>query len=325
MQMFVLDNPVLIMPSPYHYYTRRHTYRVPCASPSPRCVPCADLSRIFLFAFIVLLCPCLLKMGLFLLATHAIWSLLFCLGARAAANMRNGCCMKEAGSVRKAGWCGATCATKMPAASGSTPGAWGTTKSADGSRDTENAACATKNGSTTVREELAKETAAAARRHHDLSSVRVDERSDETEEIQVVVAVPGVRSADLSVSVLDGVLRVTGKTTKGADVFRVDRRIALPRSADVETMRATHADGTVEIVMRRKASIRIPLVQRQQGDVKPAEQQHAEELDAADATEAAARADDVDEAADAGMKSTDGSDNEWEPLTADKEESSSES
>jgi len=78
------------------------------------------------------------------------------------------------------------------------------------------------------------------------------------DEIRIVVVVPGIRTSDLDVTVLDDVLHVVGESK----TCRVDRHIALPRNADVETMNATHDLGQVTIVMQRKVSKRIPLVQR---------------------------------------------------------------
>jgi len=88
----------------------------------------------------------------------------------------------------------------------------------------------------------------------DLSSVSVHN----DDEIRIVVAVPGIRTSDLDVTILDDVLHVVGES----NMFRVDRHIALPRNADIETMHATHDLGQVTIVMQRKVSKRIPLVQR---------------------------------------------------------------
>lgn len=88
----------------------------------------------------------------------------------------------------------------------------------------------------------------------DLSSVSVIN----DDEIRIVVGVPGIHPPDLDVTVLDDVLHVVGESK----TCRVDRRIALPRNADIETMHATHDLGQVTIVMQRKVSKRIPLVQR---------------------------------------------------------------
>jgi len=85
---------------------------------------------------------------------------------------------------------------------------------------------------------------------HEDASARVTVVGDD--KIHVVVAVPGVRSADLTARVIDEhVLRIIGETKRGSDVYRVAKDIALP-SIDMETMSATHEDGVLTIVVKRK-------------------------------------------------------------------------
>lgn len=110
--------------------------------------------------------------------------------------------------------------------------------------------CASK----TVRAELNKE------RRHDLSSVAFENKADE---LRVIVTVPGLRSGDIDLSFLEGVLHVTGETKRGADVYLVDRRIGLPPQVDADTTKATHADGQLTITMQRKHGKRIPVVHDQ--------------------------------------------------------------
>lgn len=83
-----------------------------------------------------------------------------------------------------------------------------------------------------------------------------------TGEIQLVVAVPGVRCNDLNLTIVDNVLRISGQSKRGADVYRVEERIGLPRDADPETAQANHEDGELTITMQRKVGKRIPVVER---------------------------------------------------------------
>jgi len=80
------------------------------------------------------------------------------------------------------------------------------------------------------------------------------------DKINIAVAVPGVRSKDLSVRVIDDhMLRITGETKKGNDVFRVAKDIALP-NVNVESMSAKHEDGMLSIVVKRKIhQVNIPI------------------------------------------------------------------
>jgi len=97
------------------------------------------------------------------------------------------------------------------------------------------------------------------RRRVDLSSVYVVEPLGE-ENLAVVVAAPGVRNEDLDVSVVENVCTVKGESTKGSDVFRVERRIVLPQGMyDGETASATHSDGTLTLVFKKRAAKRVPV------------------------------------------------------------------
>lgn len=84
----------------------------------------------------------------------------------------------------------------------------------------------------------------------DLSAMRV-EASDNT--LHIHLGAPGVRPADLSVQIVDdSVLSVTGETKKGTAIYRVDRRIQLPFNADPDQLTASHADGELTLVVKRK-------------------------------------------------------------------------
>merc|ERR1711924_362529 len=127
--------------------------------------------------------------------------------------------------------------------------------------DIERPWCHTKKSTTTGdvdndKKEQHQENEPAVTVHEDASArVTVD-----ADKINVVVAVPGVRSKDLNVRVIDDhMLRITGETKKGNDVFRVAKDIALP-NVDVETMSAKHEDGMLSIVVKRKIhQVNIPI------------------------------------------------------------------
>lgn len=95
----------------------------------------------------------------------------------------------------------------------------------------------------------------------DLSSVQFVAREDEDKEtgalMTLVVAAPGVRAADLTVSAVDRYLHIKGESVKGRETFCVDRRILVPHGADLDTISATHAEGTLTLVIRRKVPKRI--------------------------------------------------------------------
>jgi len=75
------------------------------------------------------------------------------------------------------------------------------------------------------------------------------------DKIRLSILTPGIALADLSLDILDNVLRVSGQTKDR----RVDRRILLPCNADPETLSATYADGEITIVMERKAGKKIAI------------------------------------------------------------------
>jgi len=105
----------------------------------------------------------------------------------------------------------------------------------------------------------------APQRQLDLSSIQLVTRTEDTNDegllMNLVVAAPGVRAADLSVGVVDRYLHIKGESTKGAETFCVDRRILVPQDADMDTIKATHADGTLTLVIKRKVAKRIEVVQ----------------------------------------------------------------
>jgi len=79
------------------------------------------------------------------------------------------------------------------------------------------------------------------------ASVKIDE-----DKITVVFALPGLRSEDLEVKVLDDhVLQVSGTTKKGSHKFEVAEQIQLP-ALDIESMSATHEDGVLSVEFKRK-------------------------------------------------------------------------
>jgi len=71
-------------------------------------------------------------------------------------------------------------------------------------------------------------------------------------QVCIQIAVPGLSSKDLDVSVVDDhVLRVSGETKKGGDVYRIARDFLMP-PVDMETMAVKHEDGVLAVVAKRK-------------------------------------------------------------------------
>jgi len=72
------------------------------------------------------------------------------------------------------------------------------------------------------------------------------------DKIRVTFTVPGLQARDIDLRMIDDhVLRVTGKTTKGTEVYRVAQSVKLP-SAKVDTMMATLEDGVLTVEVQRK-------------------------------------------------------------------------
>lgn len=122
---------------------------------------------------------------------------------------------------------------------------------------------------------------------HDVSSapsVRLEE-----DKVTVVFAVPGLRSEDLKVDVLDDVLHVVGVTTKttasGSETtYRVSQDVQLP-AVEMETMRATHENGVLSVEVQRKIRrLTIPVssstVEVKEAQTKEAETEEAETKEA---------------------------------------------
>lgn len=189
---------------------------------SPCSSGCSPCAPLLFLAFLLFF-PSILRLGFFLLFNFAIAAGIMCI----------------AKSVAYACSCGPNNCDDKKAAS----------------------ACCADPCTESVREALAKEEKREDTRRHDVSSVSVNKTDEDA--FHIVVAVPGVRSADLKVDVLENVVHVSGETKRGADIFEVDRRIALPsRALDMETVSASHADGALTLVVKRKASKRIAVVKR---------------------------------------------------------------
>ena len=80
----------------------------------------------------------------------------------------------------------------------------------------------------------------------DRPGVQVTEAADGYE---FSVALPGVRPADLDVSVEGGVLLLKGTARHGS----FERRLRLPRDADGSASSATFEDGLLSLTVRRRA------------------------------------------------------------------------
>jgi len=149
------------------------------------------------------------------------------------------------------------------------------------------------------------------RRRVDLSSMYVVETLGE-ENLTVIVAAPGVRNEDLDVSVVENVCTIRGESTKGSDVFRVERRIVLPQGMyDGETASATHSDGTLTLVFKKRAAKRVPVtVEAARGKAARAEEEEAPPL-----------AEDTFEHQEVKVTTEDAhkSEDEWESLEGEKQ------
>ena len=79
-----------------------------------------------------------------------------------------------------------------------------------------------------------------------------------------VFAAPGVKSADLSVTIEDGVLKLSGQSkgvTHREALAQIHRELRLPSDADVESehVAVTHQDGLISIYVPRKMPVKLQL------------------------------------------------------------------
>lgn len=92
---------------------------------------------------------------------------------------------------------------------------------------------------------------------------RVDVR-EENERFVVTADLPGVEGKDIAITADEGVLTISGqrgsgKKTAGEGYERVERasgsflrRFTLPESADAEAIKATHANGVLELSIPKR-------------------------------------------------------------------------
>jgi len=246
MQVVMLRNAPILLISDRHCAARRvHPHPLF----GPLCV--YALPGILFFAALLLLVPALLRLAALAFLPLA-FSAIVCsiVDALELPNDATGSCFVQKSCMRPAH-------STLSDASSSPP--------RSGKKSEQTAS-----GTDTVREQLAKEakrrglnTVRGQRRaeeamRRDLSSVRFEAN----DQIRIVIAVPGLSSADLDVHVIDNVLHVKGESKKGVSTYSVERRIAIPHNADLNTVKATHALGELVVVMQRKVGGRIPLVQR---------------------------------------------------------------
>jgi len=112
-------------------------------------------------------------------------------------------------------------------------------------------------------------------RRRDLSSVSVAESTDG---VRVLVAAPGLKPEDLSVSVVDDKILVKGESKKAdGEVYVVDRTIVPSRRVDLDSVSCSHADGVLTLSLARKAAKHIPVTK----GVAVAEEQEVPVVDAA--------------------------------------------
>jgi len=70
----------------------------------------------------------------------------------------------------------------------------------------------------------------------------------------ITVDVPGVRTQDLSISVEDNKLQITGETLRTTHTHVVNWTTALPEDADAQDSTVEHVDGVLTITVPRKAA-----------------------------------------------------------------------
>jgi len=80
-------------------------------------------------------------------------------------------------------------------------------------------------------------------------AVHEDEKS-----YRLTLDAPGVRTQDLRVSEEDGVLRLSGETKGEHRHVRFDHSVRLPKDVDFEEAEATHSDGVLTVVMRKRSA-----------------------------------------------------------------------
>jgi len=114
-----------------------------------------------------------------------------------------------------------------------------------------------------------KEEHGASQCRLDLSNVQYVGRQEDDKEgtlMTLMVATPGVRAADLTVSTVDRYLLIKGESIKGTQTFTINRHILVPHDADMDTISAHHAEGILTLVVRRKVAKRIEVLSPQVAD-----------------------------------------------------------
>jgi len=215
----------------------------PCAASPCSSLPCSGLIKLGLF---MLLFPTVVRIGFFLgaMLMHGLFGVVVISSIAMLIRSSCGCVSSEhirttACPRQSVGAGSATSEVKHPAS-----------KSADEVKHPATAACPE-----------ASKNEAGTHRHLDLSSVQLVAREVDTEDegalMTLVVAAPGVRAADITVSAVDRYLHIKGESTKGPETFCIDRRILVPQGADMDAISATHAEGMLTLVIKKKVPKRI--------------------------------------------------------------------
>jgi len=208
----------------------------PCASSPCSSLPCSGLIKLGLFMFLF---PTVVRIGFFLgaMLMHGLFGVLVM--SSIAMLVRSSCNSSEhiqptACPRQSVGAGRATSEVKHPAS---------------------NSADEVKHPATAAGPE-ASEKEAGTHRHLDLSSVQLVAREVDTKDegalMTLVVAAPGVRAADLTVNAVDRYLHIKGESTKGPETFCIDRCILVPQGADMDAISATHAEGMLTLVIKKK-------------------------------------------------------------------------
>lgn len=71
----------------------------------------------------------------------------------------------------------------------------------------------------------------------------------------ITVKIPGVKTADLTLSCDDGVLTVAGETQSSGRYASVERQVRLPADADADAATVKHEDGLIHVTVPKKQSL----------------------------------------------------------------------
>lgn len=170
-----------------------------------------------------------------------------------------------------------------------------------------------KNGATTPEAKTSEAKTETNGKTHDLSAAQV---TDDGKSITIHVGAPGVRHSDVKVTQLDDhVLSVQGEsTTASGEAFKVDQAFQLPANVDMASLRASHTDGRLTIVVKRKFT-RVNIPVNAEVQVEPSAPATAE-VDEGEGEEGEGEG--AEAPAGGAVANPDDESDEWEDLPADR-------